>query len=215
MRARVALSMSIKRIIFKFVIVAGIMVSTAINAKTVLVYGDSLSAAYGLDLDQGWVHLLSEQLGNDYDVINASISGETSIGGLARLPATLEEFKPDLVLLELGANDGLRGLNIAKLEQNLVDMIELIVEKGSEVVVFGLTLPPSYGPRYIDQFEAAFENAAQATEQIHYNFVVERFMGSAEYIQSDGLHPTAKAQPEIADLILEFLRKSELVSEDG
>jgi acyl-CoA thioesterase-1 len=211
MRARVSLSMSIKRIIVGVLLSFNLITVQAAEAKKILVYGDSLSAAYGLNLEQGWVSLLGEKLGDQYQVINASISGETSGGGLARLPATLDEFSPDLVLLELGANDGLRGFDTAKLEQNLIEMINLVTQNGSQVVVFGLTLPPSYGPRYIDLFEATFVNAARQTNQKHYDFVVERFIGNEAYIQPDGLHPTALAQPEIAELVYQFLRDNKLL----
>ena len=204
--------MSTKRIILIVVFWLLLPVSQAATARQILVYGDSLSAAYGLDLEQGWAHLLSEKLAGQHEVINASISGETSSGGLARLPATLEQFKPDLVLLELGANDGLRGQSTQSLEQNLIAMIELIKQQGASVVVFGITLPASYGPRYIDAFEATFEKAAHTTGQHYYDFVVERFIGNDEYIQADGLHPTALAHPEIAELVYTYLTEQNLLN---
>ena len=182
-----------------------------VNAKQILVYGDSLSAAFGMELNQGWVHLLSEKLGKEYQVFNASISGESSAGGLARLPATLDQFKPDLMLLELGANDGLRGYPTKLLQQNLTSMIELATQAGASVVVFGITLPASYGPRYIDDFEATFIRAAQKTGQYYYDFVIDRFIGNDKYIQADGLHPTNAAQPEIANMVYRFLSNMDLL----
>ncbi len=203
--------MSIKRIIFLSTVCFSLLITSAVHSKTILVYGDSLSAAYNLDLDQGWASLLANRLIDDHRVVNASISGESSSGGLARLPATLEEFSPDLVLLELGANDGLRGYSIDKMEANLIAMIELIKNSGAQVVVFGITLPPSYGPRYIDSFEAAFASVAEETEQHYFDFVVEKFIGDSTYIQNDGLHPTAAAQPKIEGFVFDYLKSKNLL----
>lgn len=203
--------MSTQRIKQLFLLLSAVCLSFNVTAKDILVYGDSLSAGYGINLDQGWVHLLNQRLAPEHTVINASISGETTSGGLARLAATLDEFSPDLVLLELGANDGLRGQQTSLIEKNLRAMVKQIRDHGSEVVVFGITLPPSYGPRYIDQFRQTFRNVATSEEVPFYDLVVERFIGDANYIQEDGLHPTALAQPEIEQLIFEFLQTSALL----
>lgn len=203
--------MSTKRFI-GLILVYFLLCSTA-QAKSILVYGDSLSAAYGLDLEQGWVHLLSERLAGTHKLSNASVSGETSAGGLARLPSVLKELKPDLVLLELGANDGLRGYSPAKLEQNIAEMVELILDSGAQVVVFGITLPASYGPRYIDAFENAFKNAAKSSGAPFYDFVVDEFIGNDQFIQPDGLHPTAQAQPIVEAQIYRFLEANNLLAD--
>ena len=134
------------------------------QAKHILIYGDSLSAAYGMDQDQGWVSLLSTELSNplssglisEHTISNASISGETSAGGLARLPLTLKALSPDIVFIALGANDGLRGYSTQQLSNNLQKMIALIKEQGATPIIAGISIPPSYGPRYIDKFRAIF-----------------------------------------------------------
>jgi len=157
------------------------------QAKSILVFGDSLSAAYGMDLEQGWAHLLSESLGPEHSLTNASISGETTSGGRARFELTLEEFKPEVVLLELGANDGLQGLSLDEMRNNLAQMIELSKEQGAVVALAGISLPPSYGPRYIDKFRSIFTDLAQEYDLA---FI---------------------AQPLIRDLVLDFLRQNKLL----
>lgn len=180
-------------------------------AKHILIYGDSLSAAYGMDLEEGWAHLLAQSLDPDYTVTNASISGDTSAAGLARLPITLAEFKPDLVILELGANDGLQGLPIKHLRNNLTAMIDLTLQSGSQLVLVGISLPASYGPRYIDQFRSTYTELAEQYQLPFIDFYREDFFDQAGYIQEDGLHPTEITQPIVRDLLLDFLRSKELV----
>lgn len=178
------------------------------QAKHLLVFGDSLSAAYGMEWDQGWAQLIDQQWQSDeseHRISNASISGETTTGGLARLPLTLAELKPDVVLIELGANDGLRGYPIAKIKQNLIEMIELSQASGAAVLIGGISLPPSYGPRYIDQFRQVFRDVAKDKKIAYTDFFIEGFLSKPGYIQSDGLHPTEITQPLIKDTILEFL----------
>jgi len=182
-----------------------------IHAKQILIYGDSLSAAYGMDLEEGWVHLLAEKLADDHSVVNASISGDTSAAGLARLPITLEEFEPDVIVLELGANDGLQGLPIAQMRENLEKMIELSKSRGVDVALVGISLPASYGPRYIDSFRATFTELADKHELPFIDFYREEFLERDEYIQEDGLHPTAITQPLVRDLLLDFLVENELL----
>jgi acyl-CoA thioesterase-1 len=130
---------------------------------------------------------------------------------LARLNQTLGEIKPDLVLLQLGANDGLRGQAVSHIEKNLRAMISEIRAQDAQVVIFGITLPASYGPRYIDQFRNVFTDVAEAEQVAFYNLAVERFIGDSKYIQADGLHPTAVAQPEIEALIFDYLDTSGLL----
>ena len=181
------------------------------QAKQILIYGDSLSAAYGMDLEEGWAHLLGESLGDEHKLVNASISGDTSGTGLARLPITLEEFNPDLVILELGANDGLRGLPIDIMRNNLTKMIELSKAKGADVVLVGISLPASYGPRYIDRFRATYTELAEQFELPFIDFYREEFLDKEGYIQEDGLHPTAITQPIIRDFLLAFLIEQKLL----
>lgn len=198
------------------IIVAVLLVLTQpASAGHVLVYGDSLSAAYGLNLEQGWAALLAERMGTQHSISNASVSGETSAGGLARLPVVLEELDPDLVILELGANDGLRGYPVAMLAENLRKMIALSRAAGARVMLVGISLPPSYGPRYIDQFESTFKTVANELNVPLFNFVLEEFFTEPGYIQEDGLHPTAKAQPLIADLMHAFLETEKLIEATG
>lgn len=181
------------------------------HAKHILIYGDSLSAAYGIDEQDGWVALLQESLGADYTLSNASISGETSTGGLARIDVTLETIQPDLVILELGANDGLTGGSIDLMKRNLSQMIERIQASGSELVLVGISVPPSYGPRYIDAFRAVYTELAESYSLPFIDFYREEFFLIEGLIQSDGLHPTAKAQPMVRDLMLNFLVEKGLV----
>ncbi len=172
------------------------------NAKPViLVWGDSLSAAYGIPVEQGWVNLLQDKLKDSHTVVNGSISGETTIGGLTRLPAALEAHQPDYVLLALGANDGLRGLATAKMQENLEHMLELSLQADAKPVLLGIKIPPNYGMRYTDRFDQVFSDlAAQYTVPLH-PFFLEQVALDFELMQEDGLHPTAAAQPLILETV--------------
>lgn len=187
------------------------MASQSAQAKHILIYGDSLSAAYGMELEQGWAHLLAQQWQGKHTVTNASISGETTQGGLQRLPLTLERLQPDVIVIELGANDGLRGAPISRIKSNLEKMIDLSKASGVMVVVAGISLPASYGPRYIDQFRALFADLAAEHEVGYLDLYREEFVGKPEYIQADGLHPTAITQPMIRDSVAEYFANSELL----
>jgi len=185
------------------------------QAKHLLVFGDSLSAAYGMDWQQGWAQLLNQYWadnpkGQEHKVSNASISGETTVGGLDRLPLTLSELKPDVVMIELGANDGLRGYPIKKIKENLIAMAEMVEASGAKVIIAGISLPPSYGPRYIDQFRQMFRDVAAQSNRPYIDMFDESFLERDGYIQADGLHPTAITQPLIRDSILTFLEEQEL-----
>jgi acyl-CoA thioesterase-1 len=175
-----------------------------------LIYGDSLSAAYGMEIDQGWVHLLSQDLAPQIEVSNASISGETTSGGLARIENTIDELKPNYVLLELGANDGLRGMSIDLIQSNLNSIIEFIESRGVRVLLAGISLPASYGPRYIDSFRKMYTDLAGQHDLAFIDLYNEEFLGSSDYIQADGLHPTALSQPIIRDSILQFLLEQKI-----
>ena len=165
-----------------------------------LVYGDSLSAAYGMPERQGWVALLEERLKRehpDYSVANASISGETTAGGLARLGKLLEREKPAIVIVELGANDGLRGLPVAAMKQNLSAIIQRLQKSGAKVLLVGMRLPPNYGEPYTRAFEHAFADLAKSHRTALLPFLLEGFGDKAELFQPDRIHPTEAAQPVV------------------
>lgn len=169
---------------------------------TILVMGDSLSAAYGLSADQGWVALLRRRLaarGYDYTVVNASISGETTAGGVTRLPQALRQHKPAIVILELGANDGLRGLPITLMKQNLGRMISLSRDSGARVLLVGILLPPNYGPRYTQEFSAVYPALARTYRIPLVPFLLEGVAQDRNKLQADGLHPRAVAEPRVLD----------------
>lgn len=178
-------------------------------AGTLLVVGDSISAAFGLETRQGWVSLLAERLQREapqWQVVNASVSGDTSAGGLARLPALLEDHRPQLVLIELGGNDGLRGQPPARLQQNLAGMIARSREAGAQVVLLGMRLPPNYGQRYASAFEQVYLDLAQKKEVLLVPFFLEGVGGVAGLMQADGIHPAAEAQPILLENLWPTLR---------
>lgn len=171
-------------------------------AGTVLVVGDSISAALGLETSQGWVSLLQKKLDSerlDHRVVNASISGDTSAGGAARLPALLGEHKPEVVIIELGGNDGLRGQPLAQLQQNLASMVEQSRQVGAKVLVLGMRLPPNYGKRYTDAFARVFSDVAKEQQVPLVPFFLEGVGGVEGMMQADGIHPAAGAQPKLLE----------------
>ena len=177
--------------------------------KSILVFGDSLSAAYGLARAQGWVALLENRLKRervDYSVVNASISGETSAEGRARIDAALAKSRPAIVILELGANDGLRGLPLAPMKANLGAIIERSRAAGARVLLVGMKLPPNYGPQYTTQFEQAFAELAKRYKVAFLPFLLEGFADKREMFQPDNIHPTAAAQPLIEERVWKALR---------
>ncbi|RDI44523.1 Esterase TesA [Aquicella lusitana] len=168
--------------------------------NTILVIGDSLSAAYGIEPKQGWVALLQEKLTKekfDYRVINASVSGDTTSNGLARLPAALKKYQPDITIIQLGANDGLRGLDTAVIKKNLEQMIALAKKEKSKVLVLGIRLPTNYGPQYTTQFEQIFTGLAKRKDIHVVSLLLKGIDENIIHFQADGLHPTAAAQPII------------------
>lgn len=172
----------------------------AMANQTILVFGDSLSAAYGIPREAGWVNLLEQRLVEEYPghrVTNASISGETTSGGLSRIKPALTEHKPALVIIELGANDGLRGIPIKESERNLKAMIEACRLARAKVMLIGMRLPPNYGLRYTQEFSAMFPVLAKHYKAGLVPFLLEGVAGNPALIQSDGLHPTAEAQPRL------------------
>lgn len=178
-------------------------------AQTILVLGDSLSAAYNMPTEQGWVALLDKRLettNGSYQIINASISGDTTSAGLARLPAALQSYHPDIVILALGANDGLRGLPLNSMKQNLTKMIELTESQGGQVLLAGMQLPPNYGPFYNNKFIAIYKDLAKSHEVSLVPFLLDEVGGVNDLIQVDGLHPNAKAQPVILENVWSHLQ---------
>ncbi|MFL9609768.1 arylesterase [Methylobacillus sp. Pita2] len=202
---------------FRFILLFSLacaMVANTAHAATILVYGDSLSAAYGIPREQGWVALLENRLKQQYPgykVVNASISGETTSGGVSRIAATLAQHKPGIVILELGANDGLRGLPVAQMRNNLAGMIKSGQEAKAQVLLVGMMIPPNYGPKYTREFTASYAALAKEFKLPLVEFLLEGVAGKVEFTQQDGLHPKANAQEAILENVwkqLEPLLKS-------
>jgi len=167
-------------------------------SKTVLVLGDSLSAGYGLPADTGWVSLLEQRLAHDHlaaHIVNASISGETSSGGRTRLPQLLAQYRPSVVVIELGANDGLRGLPLGATRANLQAMIDAAKQAKAQVLLVGMQIPPNYGHVYTEQFRSLFPAVAHRNHVALVPFLLEGIAGDPQLFQADRLHPTAQAQP--------------------
>ena len=172
------------------------------EAPTVLIFGDSLSAGYGIDVDQSWSALLQSRLeaqGYEHRVVNASVSGETTEGGVAGIQAALDSFKPVLVILELGGNDGLRGIPAARMKANLEKIIRASRASGAAVVMLGIRIPSNYGPRYRDEFENAFRDVAASCKIRWIEFFMEGIAENPELMQKDGIHPNAAAQARLLD----------------
>ncbi len=179
-------------------------IGTNAHAPVILVFGDSLSAGYGVPLGGGWVTLLARKIaqeGYDFRVVNASVTGETSAGGLARLPRALQMHRPRIMILELGANDGLRGLPVPRVEHNLDQMITLAQAQGVRVLLLGIRLPPNYGPRYTNEFFGMYARLAQARHVALVPWLMERVALKPELMQSDGLHPNESGQPLLLDTV--------------
>lgn len=186
------------------------MAATPLQADerpALLIMGDSLSAAYGIEREQGWVHLLAERLGEQARVVNASISGETTSGGASRLPELLRQHEPELVLLELGGNDGLRGLPPRQMQANLAEMIEASQEAGAEVLLLGIDIPPNYGSSYRDAFRSSYTELADTYDVPLIPFILENIALDEALMQGDGIHPTAEAQPRILENVWPELEK--------
>jgi acyl-CoA thioesterase-1 len=177
--------------------------------KTILVYGDSLSAAYGIAEKRGWVALLGERLKRerlDYSVVNASISGETTSGGLSRMPKALAQYRPAVLVLELGANDGLRGLPVPEMKKNLAAMIQQAQKAGARVLLVGIRMPPNYGPDYTREFEATFAELAKRHKTALVPFLFEGMGEDFAKFQPDRIHPTEAAQPILLENVWKGLR---------
>lgn len=178
--------------------------------KSIVVLGDSLSAAYGIEVRQGWVALVQDKLQEkhkDYIVENESISGDTSAGGLARIDNVLVRHQPDIVIIELGANDGLRGLSPAVLKNNLADIIGRVKKSGAKVLLLSMRIPPNYGKRYTDLFYNTYPQLSKELDVPYVPFILEDVALAKELMQADGLHPNENAQALIVDKIWPHLEK--------
>ena len=194
--------------IFLWVLLACSLPAHAVE-KRILVFGDSLSAGFGIAVSQSWPALLGQRLqagGSAATVTNASISGETTAGGRARFAAAMTQFKPAIVILALGANDGLRGLPVAAMKDNLGFMVTLARTQGARVLLIGMHLPPNYGPQYTQEFDAAFRDVAKRHKLSLLPFLLEPIALDQNAYQADGLHPTAAAQPKILDHVWKALK---------
>lgn len=184
------------------VLVAVCIVPAEALARTLLVVGDSLSAAHGMDLRAGWVSLLRERLAAqklDYQVVNAAVSGDITANALARLPRLLTEHRPDIVILELGGNDGLRGLSPAQMKHNLSVMIANTKAAGAKVLLVGIELPPNYGRKYTERFRRVYRELATEQQVALVPSIMEGFATDRALMQPDGIHPNARAQPRMLE----------------
>ena len=178
-------------------------------ARTILVFGDSISAGYGIDVGKGWVALLQAKLvheGYGYQVVNASVSGETTSGGLARLPRALALHRPKIVILELGGNDGLRALPIGEMVANLARMVRLAKKSGAAVLLLGMRIPPNYGPQYADQFRRSYSDLAQRHKLALVPFLLQGIALAPGLMQADGLHPNEAGQPRVLENVWPALK---------
>jgi acyl-CoA thioesterase-1 len=199
----------VKRLLILFVVMAA-SVSAHADPPVILVFGDSISAGYGLErVQQGWVALLQARLKEQeygYDVINASVSGETTAGGLARLPRALALHHPKIVILELGGNDGLRALPIAQMRANLAQMADLAAAEGARVLLLGMRMPPNYGPDYTEQFRASYVALAREKKLPLVPFLLNDVALSPDLMQADGIHPNALGEPKVLDNVWPALK---------
>jgi len=208
-------SVMIKRVLISLIVIpvllgslgATIVPSAALSApqsKTIMVFGDSLSASFGIDQSTGWVTLLQQRLGElpaKHRVVNASISGETTLGGLNKIQHALKVHQPDIVILELGGNDGLRGLPLAEMEKNLGAIINVAQQAQAQVLLAGMHLPPNYGAKYAHAFFTVYRTLSQQYKTAYLPFLLEGIATQMDLMQDDGIHPKAKAQPMILDNI--------------
>ena len=195
--------------IFLFLLLSG-AAGFAHSAATILIYGDSISAGYGLPRDQGWVDLLRARLARDqpgdYKVINASVTGETTVGGKARIDTDLTRHQPQLVVIELGGNDGLRGTRADTIRANLVEIIAQCRQHNSRILLVGMRVPPNYGSDYEEKFRAIFPAVAKSQRVPLVPFLFEGFAADRSLFQADGIHPTAAAQQKMFDNVWPHLR---------
>lgn len=201
---------TVRSIVFLFVL--GLSTAASGNQNTVLILGDSLSAAYGVPSERAWVQLLKIRMDRDgfpeWEVVNASISGETTDGGARRLPQLLEKHDPEVVVIELGGNDGLRGFPPNVIESNLAAMIQRVQDAGAEAVLIGMQIPPNYGPRYTQMFADIFPKLSDKYGTALVPFFLDGIYDQEGLMQDDGIHPTAEAQLKMLDNVWPVLRSS-------
>lgn len=189
---------------FSLLITLYTLFNTAWATQSILLLGDSVSAGYQMSPEQSWAYLLNQRLIKEkapYRLINASISGETTSGGLSRLPAILANEKVDHLLIELGGNDGLRGYAPKKIKSNLLQMITIAQAQDIKVSLIKIKITPNYGPRYLQLFEQVFDEVAQEKSVTLFPFFMEKIAENSELMMADGIHPNVKAQPLIADIV--------------
>jgi acyl-CoA thioesterase-1 len=183
--------------------------SFADEPPVLLILGDSLSAGYGMDSDRSWVHLLELRLndtGHTYRILNSSISGDTTQGGLARLPRLLDRYQPRIVIIELGANDGLRGINPGITRANMASMVQSSQQSGAKVLLAGIKLPPNYGADYIEQFESMYADLAREYDILLVPFFMDGVVFKPGLLQADGIHPNEKGQPVLLENVWQVLQ---------
>jgi acyl-CoA thioesterase-1 len=191
-----------------FLVVMMTLLPWTVSAKTIVVLGDSISAGFGIEVQKGWVALLQNRLAaqhSPYVISNESISGDTSAGGLARIDDALRRHKPQIVLIELGANDGLRGLSPEAMKANLTEMVKRTEKTGAKVLLLAMKIPPNYGKRYIEMFYNIYPQLAAELKVPYVPFILEDVALKTELMQADGLHPNALAQPIVAERIWGYL----------
>jgi acyl-CoA thioesterase-1 len=199
-----------KVILSLLLFVVGLIFNTALATEppVILILGDSLSAGYGMDREQSWVHLLEirlQQQGHSYRILNSSISGDTTQGGLARLPRLLDRYQPVIVIIELGANDGLRGINPEVTRENMTRMIEQSQQSGAQILLTGIKLPPNYGATYLEQFESMYADLASEYDTLLVPFFMEGIVFEPGLLQADGIHPNEKGQPVLLENVWRVL----------
>lgn len=194
-----------RRLLYRIIVILLVMIpgwSEATSAVKILILGDSLSAAYNMPLEQGWVSLLQRRIDKirpGMNVINASISGETAANAVNRLPRLMAEYDPDLVVIELGGNDGMRGFKLQQIERNLQQLIDIARRNDAGVVITGIQLHPNYGPRYNDLFMRMFTKLAKKNKTGPVPFILDGIGDHPAKMQEDGIHPSTGAQPEVLD----------------
>lgn len=200
------------RILFALISVCMLVLPISSWAKTIVILGDSISAAYGMSSQQGWVSLLQKRLDQQYPkqhkVVNASISGETTSGALARLPKVLSTHRPDILVIELGGNDALRGQPPRQIEQNLARMVQQAQKNKTKVILFGMKIPPNYGTAYSTAFEKTFQSVAKEYQLSFMPFFLAGVAEHPHLMQSDRIHPNAKAQARLLNNAWPFIQKS-------
>jgi len=193
------------------IVIAALLVpatATTAEPKRILILGDSLSAAYGMPSAKSWVSLLAKKLASEnsaFQVINASISGETTDGGLRRLPTLLKQHKPKIIIVELGGNDGLRGFPLKVIKTNLTKITQLAQNANATTLIASMKIPPNYGQQYTQGFHNIYQHVAENTGAIYIDFILEDFATDPSYMMADRLHPTAKAQPLILNTVWQSL----------